>query len=67
MPQAVALALIGAGMYAGYRLAQAWTAQNRDAASQARATDGSADRKAMRDLGDLEPDPQTGIYRPRHH
>lgn len=66
MPQLVALALIGAGLYAGYR----WLARSSKelAAQMKRAEDELRQRAAGRpiekDLGRLEYDPASGVYKP---
>ena len=56
MPQAVLIALMGAGMYAGFRLAKALAARDepvgRDDVSP-----------SLKDMGTLRRDPQTGRYR----
>jgi hypothetical protein len=67
MPQVFALALIGAGAFAGYR----WISRQLDAIAKAanqaeaelrRATESAAQPK---DLGQLEWDAASGVYRPR--
>ncbi len=68
MPQVFALALIGAGAIAGYR----WIARQLDAVTHA-ANQAEADfRRAAdyaagqpKDLGQLEWDAVSGVYRPR--
>ncbi|HUS97385.1 MAG TPA: hypothetical protein VMX97_11640 [Hyphomicrobiaceae bacterium] len=64
MPQIIALALVGAGVYAGYRWLRKQTQQvaadaalRREAAEQADA--------GVRDGGELEWDAAEGVYRPR--
>ncbi len=67
MPQLVVIALIGAGFYAAYR----WMRQASDAitAELNRAEDEHRQRagggRAEKDLGRLEYDPATGVYRPQ--
>ena len=66
MPQVFALALIGAGALAGYR----WVARQLDAVTQAAnqaeaELQRSAGRAAPKDLGELEWDAISGVYRPR--
>jgi predicted negative regulator of RcsB-dependent stress response len=69
MPQLIALALIGAGAMAGYR----WVAKQVDAARQA-ADDAEAklrqaaeqrQSEGPRDLGQLEWDEVSQVYKPR--
>jgi hypothetical protein len=67
MPQVVALMLAGAGLYAGYR----WIARQltQAAAEAARAQEEIARRAAEaagapRDLGALEWDEKSGVYKP---
>lgn len=65
MPQFVGLVLIGAGVWAGYkallRLSQRAAAELRRAEDEMRrkATDASE-----KDLGALQFDPETGVYKP---
>jgi len=63
MPQFVALAMIGAGLYAGYR----WAAKQIDAA-KVKAAEAERLRAAKdgqpRDLGTLQWDEAAGAYRP---
>ena len=67
MPQLIVIALIGAAFYAAYR----WMRQASDAvtAELSRAEDELRRRTAggriEKDLGRLEYDPATGIYRPQ--
>jgi hypothetical protein len=67
MPQLIVIALIGAGFYAAYR----WMRQASDAitAELNRAEDEHRRRAAggrvEKDLGRLEYDPATGVYRPQ--
>lgn len=65
MPQVIALALLGAGLYAGYR----WFARAASdfGAEMRRAEDEMGQKAAARiekDLGPLEFDPASGVYRP---
>jgi len=62
MPQILAAALIGAGVYAGYRFARARLSKTDKGVGEAAKTAASAQ---PRDLGTLEADPATGVYRPR--
>ena len=68
MPQLIALAVVGAGVYAGYR----WVRTQLQRVEQsARAAEADMRRRAgeragqPRDLGTLEYDAETGEYRPR--
>jgi hypothetical protein len=66
VPQVIALALLGAGVYAGFRwLTRAATAMTADL----RRTEDEAAAKARieKDLGTLEYDPASGVYRPTQH
>lgn len=69
MPQVLALVLAGAGLYAGYkwvsrslaeaqRMARVREAELREAMARGRGS-------SPKDLGTLEFDPATGVYRPR--
>jgi len=65
VPQVIALALLGAGLYAGYR----WFARAAGGigATIARAKDERRQQSQGRiekDLGALEYDPASGVYRP---
>lgn len=67
MPPLVFLAVVGAGCYAGYKLfsklveqAQTPVRKSNDAARREAAADNEA-----RDLGELEFDATTGVYRPK--
>lgn len=68
MPQVFALMIVGAGIYAGYK----WISRALSDAQEALKR-GEADakrREAMarggpKDLGTLDYDPQTGVYKPR--
>lgn len=67
MPQLIALALVGAGLYAGYR----WLAREaRRAAAAAEQARAEIERRAAetarvpRNLGALEWDDETHVYRP---
>ena len=65
MPQVIALALLGAGLYAGYR----WLARTASGigAEMGHAEDELGQEAAGRiekDLGALEYDPKSGLYRP---
>lgn len=63
MPPLVLIAAIGAGCYAGYRLASkllATASAEKPEVQRARTS-----RAPTRDLGDLEWDSKTGAYRPK--
>jgi hypothetical protein len=64
MPQVIALALLGAGLYAGYR----WVARATRDMLEAQRTDEAVRQEATgrveKNLGALEYDPATGVYRP---
>ena len=65
MPQVIALALLGAGLYAGYR----WiTRTTREIAAQMQRADEEVRQEAPgrieKNLGALEYDPASGVYRP---
>lgn len=66
MPHVFALVIAGAGLYAGFkwvsRLVQSATA---DPASMKPSSMRSAPGAAPKDLGALDLDPQSGVYRPR--
>lgn len=66
MPQVIALALLGAGLYAGYRW---FTRTTSEIAAQMRRAEeelrqGAAGR-IEKNLGALEYDPAAGVYRPQ--
>jgi hypothetical protein len=69
MPQLFALAIVGAGLYAGYR----WFMRTTEAlkAEVQRAHDElEARSRGMvlpKDMGELEYDPANGVYRPKRH
>jgi type II secretory pathway component PulJ len=66
MPQLVVLALVAAGLYAGYR----WlTRPAREIAAEVRRTEDELRARAAggaieKDMGRLEYDPVSGVYRP---
>ncbi|KAB2916759.1 MAG: hypothetical protein F9K29_11000 [Hyphomicrobiaceae bacterium] len=66
MPQLVVLALVGAGLYAGYR----WFSRtSKEVAAEFERARDELRRKAAggvveKDLGALEYDPASGVYRP---
>jgi hypothetical protein len=66
MPQVFVLALVGAGLYAGYR----WlTATAREIAADVRRAEEELRRTAAgaleKDMGELVYDPAAGVYRPK--
>jgi hypothetical protein len=65
MPHLVGLVLIGAGVWAGYkavlRLSQRATTELRRAEDEMRR---KATQAAEKDLGALQLDPETGVYKP---
>ena len=70
MPQVLGLVLIWGAAIAGYKVIQRvaghMAAANERAAKDARRQPAEAAGGAViKDLGALEPDPQSGIYRPR--
>jgi len=66
VPQLIVLALVGAAIYAGYRWlwrpARLIVAEVRRAEYEMRRT--AAGRAYAKDMGRLEYDPRTGVYRP---
>ena len=65
MPQLMVLALVGAGIYAGYRWL--WRPARMIVAEVRRAEDEirrAATRSSVKDMGLLEYDPISGVYRP---
>ncbi|HWB45170.1 MAG TPA: hypothetical protein VG900_06980 [Hyphomicrobiaceae bacterium] len=64
MPQLFVLALLGAGLYAGYR----WVRATKQVAAELRRANEDLRRRAAgrieKDLGALEYDPASGVYRP---
>jgi hypothetical protein len=68
MPQLVALALVGAGLYAGYR----WFARTaKEITAEIQRTEDELQRRMAgvlpKDMGELEYDPAIGVYRPKRH
>jgi hypothetical protein len=69
MPQLVVAAIIGAGLYAGYRWFQRAGALMADELKRAEdeaksRTSNAAGQIAEKDLGALEFDPKSGVYKP---
>lgn len=69
MPHVFALVIAGAGLYAGFKWVSRQYAQMQDAVRQQEADLREAvargGRAAPKDLGNLELDPKSGVYRPR--
>ncbi|MDQ8699394.1 hypothetical protein [Hyphomicrobium sp. LHD-15] len=68
MPHVFALVIAGAGLYAGYKWVSRQVAQMQDAVRRQEADLRDAvarGRGAPKDLGTLELDPKSGVYRPR--
>lgn len=65
MPQMIALALLGAGLYAGYRW---YTRTAKEFATQLKHAEDEVRRRSAgaleKDMGRLEYDPASGVYRP---
>jgi hypothetical protein len=65
MPQVIALALLGAGLYAGYRW---FTRTTREIAAPIEGAEEELRQEAAsrieKNLGALEYDPSSGVYRP---
>ena len=67
MPQLIALALVGAGLYAGYKWLSKVVRRHGQAAARAQeeALRGAAEAAmGPKDLGSLVWDEQAGVYRP---
>jgi hypothetical protein len=65
MPQVIALALLGAGLYAGYRwLAHAARQLGEEMQRADETLRQPATERIEKNLGALEYDPATGVYRP---
>jgi hypothetical protein len=65
MPQLIALALLGAGLYAGYRL----VVRTKQVVTDMRHAEDELRQRAAaasleKDMGTLEYDPAAGVYRP---
>lgn len=68
MPQLLGLALLGAGVLAGYRAFRHAAQRMReelDRAADSAQSERPAEAGAIKDLGALELDPKSGVYRPR--
>jgi len=66
MPPLIVAVLLGAGAYAGYRAARhIWQTLAEPSAPTQAPVEGESRAEALeKDLGSLEPDPVTGVYRP---
>lgn len=66
MPQVFVLAALGAGLYAGYRalmrVSEAWAAELKRSENDSRSR--ASMTEAEKDLGTLEYDPRSGVYKP---
>lgn len=62
MPPLIALAVLGAGAYVGYRVVRGLADELEKTAVRVRERSQAVEPK---DLGTLEYDPRTGEYRPR--
>ena len=66
MPQLVVVALLGAGLYVGYRWVARTARQMLDEAEQTRADETRRSAGVVtKDLGALELDPASGVYKPK--
>lgn len=67
MPQVIALVVAGAGLYAGYKWISRVLSDTQEALRRAESEvlRREAARSGPKDLGTLEYDPQSGVYRPR--
>ena len=64
MPPLIAAILLGAGAYAGLRVARRLWTQMFDTQAAEAPVQNRGEGFAAKDLGQLELDPQSGIYRP---
>lgn len=67
MPQLVVLAAIGAGLYAGSRILSYIAGHVHGHPDAEPARERSTAAVVTKDLGQLEFDPSTGVYRPAKH
>ncbi len=70
MPQLIALALAGAGLYASYKwltrgMAKSGGAAEQTGEAQARSATDATSTATPKDLGALDWDEAAGVYRPR--
>ena len=64
MPQLIGLVLVGAGLWAGVKALQRVAERAAAGKPEHPETNEAGARPREKDLGRLEPDPRTGIYRP---
>ena len=64
MPQVLVAAVVGVGLYIGYRVMAGLASQASDGAEMLARHRAAARRPIEKDLGRLELDPRTGLYRP---
>ena len=65
MPQLLGLILLGAAAVAGYKSFYRVMSRTPDAAGRTRKSTQASEPAGIKDLGPLELDPRTGIYKPR--
>jgi hypothetical protein len=68
MPQVIVLVVAGAGLYAGYKWISRVLSDTQESLRRAESEvlrREAAARGGPKDLGTLEYDPQSGVYRPR--
>lgn len=65
MPQLAVAMIVGAGLMAGYKWIARELQRQSDSAEMARAEDEHRAKVTPRDLGALEWDEASGVYRPR--
>jgi hypothetical protein len=68
MPQVIAAMVVGASVYAGFKWLSKLLGEAQDAATrmeEARRRNPRAASHTPKDLGALELDPETGVYKPR--
>ncbi len=65
MPQLLGLVLFGAAAVAGYKSFQRAIGRATGRTNPAQARTDTAEPSRMKDLGALELDPRTGVYKPR--
>ena len=68
MPQVIAAMVVGASVYAGFKWLSKLLGEAQDAATrmeEAHRRNSRANSHTPKDLGALELDPETGVYKPR--
>jgi hypothetical protein len=68
MPQVIAAMVVGASVYAGFKWLSKLLGEAQDAATrmeEARRRNSRPTSHTPKDLGALELDPETGVYKPR--